>query len=295
MRSGARPGGHLGERLAVPIAEAVAEFTGDLAAQGRSGTAESYRHALKPLLALDAPTVAHVTPAELRALMAERARQVQPSTLVTFHAVLSALFRWCVERGYRASSPMAEVAKPKQRRPPHRYLTAAQLAACWRGCRNDTQRAILLLCGGCGLRSAEALGLRWRDVDLAQGTARVLGKGTKWRTVHLDPLTVAVLAGIRGDGYILPLRSPDALRSRVRTIARRAGIARCTVHELRHSFAVNWLLETGDAASLQELLGHASPVMTAYYTRDVRAEAALRKAAVVDLAARLFGDGAESR
>lgn len=279
----------LGERLSIPIAEAVALFVADLELQGRHATANNMRHGLRPLRALAAPTVAHIDTAACRALMRERSLDLAPSSLRTFHSRLAAFFAWCIAEHYLAASPLVGVPKPKERPPRHRWIPSAGLRAMYEACHNDNERLIILLCGTAGLRASELVGLRWRDVD--GGHIRVLGKGRKWRELEAGPLAGAVMERMRGErAYVLPFRSINTVRYHVRKLARRAGLGPCTTHHLRHSFAIAWLERTDDAFTLQSLLGHASGRTTAYYVRDVRDAHAIRKQRAVDLAGELFGE-----
>jgi site-specific recombinase XerD len=64
---------------------------------------------------------------------------------------------------------------------------------------------------------------------------------------------------------------------RLRYLAERAGVAAFSPHDCRRSLAGD-LLDAGvDLATLQAMLGHASPATTARYDR--RGEAAVRQAA----------------
>jgi integrase len=222
--------------------------------------------------------------------MAERARRVNERTLVTFYAVLRSFCRWCVERGYLATNPTDGLAKPKQRRPPHRYLTADQLRAMYQACVTDDERLIMLLCGGSGLRAQEFRTLRWRDIDTTHGAIRVLGKGKKWRELAPGQLAMTILAGLDRSRSVTGIASNEGLRYHVRGIAKRAGIPHCTTHMLRHSFALSYLSAGGSAFALQDLLGHASDLMTRYYVRDQAASISVEEQRRVGLGDRLFGD-----
>ncbi|MGQ0681866.1 tyrosine-type recombinase/integrase [Bradyrhizobium sp.] len=128
-----------------------------------------------------------------------------------------------------------------------------------------------------GLRVGELCSLQ-RDDVLSQGAAlRVRGKGARDRIAYVSDATLSqeltMLAGQRGDNVALfqnrtgrPLR-PHSIRSRLRTLAERAGLRRkLTPHMLRHT-AATLLIETGvDIRFVQRLLGHSSISTTEIYT-----------------------------
>lgn len=132
-----------------------------------------------------------------------------------------------------------------------------------------------------GLRVSEVVGMRCLDLDLAERSICVLGKGSRERRVffpegwitHLvsaylqtrerRPIAHAYLLFNRNGG---PLTAP-AMRARLATVARKAGLRqRVTPHMLRHSAATQ-LVESGvDIRYVQRLLGHASLSTTEIYT-----------------------------
>jgi integrase/recombinase XerD len=55
-------------------------------------------------------------------------------------------------------------------------------------------------------------------------------------------------------------------------IGRRAGVMKVTVHRFRHTFAVNYLWNGGDAYSIQMMLGHSTMEMVKTYLALAQAD-----------------------
>lgn len=137
-------------------------------------------------------------------------------------------------------------------------------------------RALMRLLYRGGLRCAEALALRPRDIVLARHEIRVNeGKGGKDRVVWVDGATVEMLArwkDIRPSSEFFfctlagrSLRDSD-VRDMVARRGRKAGIEiRVHPHLLRHTFASEFLEDGGTLIELQQLLGHERLETTAIY------------------------------
>jgi site-specific recombinase XerD len=175
---------------------------------------------------------------------------------------------------------LGHLAKPRPRsglrvREPRRLprgLDRAEVRALLASFRTDRDRAIAGLMLFCGLRSAEVLGLRVSDVDIAKGWVRVIGKGDKERRVPVDPdvagLVQTYLLVERPDTECRALfvvakghnRGQPLTAAGLRTVFRyhrvRAGVPAGHPHALRHTFGTA-LAEAGvDLAVLQALMGH---------------------------------------
>jgi integrase len=131
------------------------------------------------------------------------------------------------------------------------------------------------------MRVGEALGLRWGDIQFADGVIAVhtgyreLKSETSDRDVPIPGPLAAVLdahagrmshdpgdlifAGVLGDYW--------RARRVWRQIVKRAGISYCRIHDLRHTFGVHAARAGVPLARLQRLLGHAHPHMTMRYMR----------------------------
>ena len=60
--------------------------------------------------------------------------------------------------------------------------------------------------------------------------------------------------------------SETALTSSIRRYNQSRGVSNTSIHSLRHTFARQWLLKTGDVFRLQKILGHSTLEMTRRYT-----------------------------
>lgn len=163
-----------------------------------------------------------------------------------------------------------------------------------RGARATTYLAILLMTAT-GIRVGELVDIRIGEVCLVEGSIRIRGKGNRERTVFLSnralvgaienhvearPATACahdrLFANTRGD----PL-STQALRQRLRKVAKAAAIERrVTPHMFRHTAATLLIEEGVDIRFVQRLLGHASISTTEIYTHitDTSLKSALLQA-----------------
>jgi integrase/recombinase XerC len=143
--------------------------------------------------------------------------------------------------------------------------------------------AILELLYATGIRVSELTGLDLPDFDHGRYTVRVMGKGSKERTVPFGGPAALALAEYLASGRpaLVGLRSGMAVflgrrggRIDVRTVRRVVhdlvegvdGNPQLGPHGLRHSAATHLLDGGADLRSVQELLGHATLTTTQIYT-----------------------------
>jgi integrase/recombinase XerC len=219
----------------------------------------------------------------LRAYLADlHARGLARTSIARRLATLRSLYRFLMRRGRARANPAREVRTPRL---PHRlpaHLPIDQSEALFRqpfgdGEADRRDRAVLELFYASGIRVAELAGLDVEDLDLREGSVRVLGKGRKERVVPVGGKAVEALSaylGARAGGRGPLFRNRRGGRLTVRSLhrivrgrARAAGLAgRVTPHTLRHTFATHLLDAGADLRLIQELLGHARLTTTQRYT-----------------------------
>ena len=205
-------------------------------------------------------------------------------------------------------------------RPAVAVWTAAQTAQFLQAIAGHRLYAAYHLIALRGLRRGEAAGLRWCDVDLDGKTAVISQQLQQYggrlaicppktphsvRVIALDHTTVAALrahrtrqraeAAVFGPGYQVgryvftglnggPM-APDRLTRLFRALVADAGLPPIRLHDLRHGAATLALAAGVDLRTVQEMLGHASIVLTAdTYTSvlpDVARKAAEKVAALI--------------
>jgi integrase/recombinase XerC len=204
-------------------------------------------------------------------------------------SALRSFFKYCVRRHAIAVDPTLRLQTPKrEKRLPH-FLDEAAMKrvldapdrTTFEGARDA---AILELFYSSGIRRAELLGLHVRDLDFAQRTLKVVGKGNKQRIVPFGSQagdSLRVYLHKRGE-----LAAPDVLRSLPLFLSRRGTriapssltdivhkylqevteLSQKSPHVLRHTCATHLLNNGADLRVVKELLGHESLSTTQIYT-----------------------------
>jgi integrase/recombinase XerC len=234
--------------------------------------------------------LAALSPADVRAfLAARRANAIGSRSLMRALAGLRAFGRFLERSGKGKLGALAAVRGPRIGKTLPRPLPVAAatsmtdpaLAAgdgrdAWIHARDA---AVLALLYGCGLRIAEALGIRRGDFD-GRDALTVTGKGRKQRMVPLiAPVAKLISDYVALCPFELPADGPLFIGAKGRALSPRLvqlamarlrgalGLdATATPHALRHSFATHLLARGGELRAIQELLGHASLSTTQIYT-----------------------------
>ena len=194
-------------------------------------------------------------------------------------------FRFLIREKAVKKNPITSVSAPRSKKRLPGNLDADRMARLLDipgdGPIVDRDRAMLELLYSSGLRLAELVDLDLGDVDMADATVRVTGKGNKDRIV---PVGRHALRALRkwslsradlappGEGALFVSNrgariSPRSVQARVKHWARQQGIdANVYPHLFRHSFATHVLESSHDLRGVQELLGHANISTTQVYT-----------------------------
>lgn len=200
---------------------------------------------------------------------------------------LRALFNYLVEEEWLKESPMRRMQSINQPKEPVEPFEPEEFQKLigkiprqfFIGLRDYTLTWLLF---DTGLRISEALSLTEADINLMGLFLQVTGKGNKKRIVPFGLMTRKILFK-----YLDRRRRKEALTDKIFITRRglplskraygkslkiygdRARITRVRVspHTLRHTFAIQYLMNGGDVYSLKEMLGHESLEMTMKYLK----------------------------
>lgn len=207
-------------------------------------------------------------------------------------ACLKSFFRFLRRGNYITKNPAAAVHAPKLAKTLPTVLAEHEIALLMEQPDCSTpeglrDRALLEVLYGTGIRLAEVIGLNWNDINMADTTLKVRGKGNKQRIVPYgrkakEALLVygRVRSAIVAPGYkdetagqaVFITKhgkrlSPKAVNVLMnRYIGRVSEIRKKSPHVLRHSFATHLLDRGADLKAVQQLLGHESLSTTQIYT-----------------------------
>lgn len=220
---------------------------------------------------------------------------------VTLHRALADAQRW----GH-VTRNVADLADPPREARTHmRTWSTDELRSFLDHAEDDRLYAAYVLLATTGMRRGEALGLRWRSLDLNRARvsvstalvvvdAKVVFQEPKTasgrRTVPILPETVAALKTHRktqlaekmllgpdyADDDLLFCRQdgtslhPTMFSRRFDQLATDAQLRRIRLHDLRHTFATHMLQAGVIVKVVSEILGHASVALTYdTYSHDI--------------------------
>jgi integrase/recombinase XerD len=164
-------------------------------------------------------------------------------------------------------------------------LTQQEIQQLYKSCTNTTEKTILNLCYGCGLRKTEAALLTIKDVNLDQKLLFVRkGKGKKRRVV---PLTQAIVKDLTNhlisieptrnknqESFLINSNGNNIKSENIYSIFKKLlkktqslKPENYTLHSLRHSIATHLLENQMSIEMVRDFLGHENLKTTQIYTR----------------------------
>lgn len=213
------------------------------------------------------------------------------------HRVLSQSLRYAVRQGILGRNVCELVTSPSSRKKAMRTLIPGEVEVLLEKASSNQFYPVVYTAVSTGLRQAELLGLRWRDLDLdlmsisvsqtlykRRGVCTFKSPKTSGssRRVAMTPKLALFLRGYRKERELLSLElgkilglddlvfanyegkpmDPSYLTHTFARIVSQAGLGKIRFHDLRHTFASLALLRGAKPKVISEALGHASVAFT---------------------------------
>jgi site-specific recombinase XerD len=209
-------------------------------------------------------------------------------SVVTTHGHLKdmrAFVRWLHEEGHIPELPKVPIPKLPQTLFP--VLSDAELTLIYQSTQLSTEteigkrnRALFSFMLDTGVRLAEVTGLKYEDLYLQDGMAKIWGKGSRERFVFYSASTTDYLKlwlSVRGrdEGSLFWLK-PAGVRMFLERIKKETGITTLHPHQIRHTALTILVRNKVGIHSVRRMAGHSSLAVTERYlslsNEDLRQE-----------------------
>jgi excisionase family DNA binding protein len=185
-------------------------------------------------------------------------------------SLLKHMFTIAIQRGYVTNNPAKHVKLFKEPNGRTRYLSEDEKERLLHESK-EMVKSIVIAALNTGARKGELLKLKWSNVDLKNGFIHIVNsKNGEARHIPINDLLKQELSNIprRGD-FVFSKKHGQSLgdfKKAFKSACKRANIKDFRFHDLRHTFASYLAMNHLSERTIQTLLGHKSPSMTARYT-----------------------------
>ena len=243
-------------------------------------TLGNYRCNLEMFAARVNKSAAKVTTDDIRGYISylDETRHLKDTSLQTHINILRAFFGWLHTEERIKKNPMSKIKSLKlDKKGARQALTVEELERLRDACKTYREKALIEFLVSTGCRLSEVAQLRAADLNLADRSVQVTGKGDKDRVVYFSVRARLMVQEYMvqrkgGDGLFVSSKSPfeplkpRAIQRIVHSLSERAGLeGRVHPHLLRHTFATHALNGGMDVTVIQRLLGHEDIATTQIY------------------------------
>ncbi len=256
-------------------------------------TVQAYQKDLEQFIKFCPKTPAAVTVADIESYAAELSGLgLEQRSLARKLSAIKSFFKFLFREELIETNPAHEITLPRLPKKLPGVLNKRELAEIFtlltpQNPSDYRDLAILEVFYSAGIRVSELLSLKMTDLNLAEGFAKVKGKGNKERLVplgqkaqkaisdYLNNYRTQLKQATPNGPLFLSLNGRPLTRQLVWQIikkitAQTAILKNISPHTFRHSFATHLIERGADLRTVQEILGHANIATTEIYTNISR-------------------------
>ena len=203
---------------------------------------------------------------------------------------LKSFYKYLLKQELIATTPMSTIISPKigKRLPQYvekkdidNLFEQVEFPDNWNG---RTDKLLLQILYNTGIRQAELIGLKEKQLEKRNSTIKVLGKGSKERVIPVSNSLMKAMMEYREDKssqfenadtevLLVNEKGRKLYPKYVYNVARKylamvTTIDKKSPHILRHTFATHLTNNGADLNAVKELLGHSSLAATQVYTHN---------------------------
>lgn len=230
---------------------------------------------------------------------------VSNKTVRACHGQCRSALEKAVNENLITRNPATNCKLPPKKSREMQVFTPNELVRFLAQAKEEGYYELFLLELSTGMRRGEILGLKWKDINFANGTLRIVRQAviagnqvvlqppktkSSIRTIILPSYMIEILAEMKKNKtceWIFPspikqgeLRNPSAVYHRFKLILERSGCKNIRFHDLRHTFATMALENGMDVKTLSGIIGHISTETTlniySHITDKMQLQAALK-------------------
>jgi len=220
-------------------------------------------------------------------------RDLKNSSVATVRGKLSAFFEWLVKNRYLESNPFEGIKYPDVSYTDKRAFTKDEFDRIYLAVSRDIpwenqllrkrNLAFIMVLSLAGIRKGEILGLRLSDIDFKNLILTIRAETSKSKRTRFIPMAPELVLYLKDYLALVGEYTAESLwvssnndhsftehglKHFVNRLTAVTGI-NCHIHRFRHTFAVNYYLQTHDIVGLQKLMGHRDFNMTLKYLRSL--------------------------
>jgi len=235
-------------------------------------------------------TVAETKPTFIRSWLAQlKEKGIQSKSINRKISTLKSFFKYQLKQQTITVSPMATINTQKvskrlpifiEEKETNTLFNYVEFPTTWAG---KTDMLILQLLYNTGMRRAELLELKERQIDKYNSTVKVLGKGNKERIIPVSKELMQTIEEYIAQKQQLKEANTEVLlvnekgkklyakylyNTTKKYLGEVTTLSKKSPHILRHTFATHLMNNGADLNAVKELLGHSSLAATQIYTHN---------------------------